>query len=133
MNKMLGFSLIELVLTIVAGGVMAAAAVPHLADVSGAAQKEATASVAAVLASASVMNYTKEKAAAMSAMPIADCSDVAALYEGGVLPDGYDITAAAIPGEAGASVSCAVHEPRATVSSFRAIRVDPTPSSLPAP
>lgn len=124
MKTVRGSSLIEMVLVIVTSGAVAAVTVPRFIDTAFEEQNAATASLAAVLGSASVMNFAKEKAAAMSGAPIADCQHTAALLDEGMLPGGYHVHERAIPGEEGASMSCTLSGPRTTVAYFRAIKVD---------
>lgn len=124
MKQKRGFGLIDMVLVVVTAGGVAAMSVPHLVDMSEQTQNAATASLAALLESASLMNFTKEKAAAMSGMPIADCGDTAALLEEGALPPGYRIAGRAISGEEGAALICTLIGPGRTSAKFNAIKVD---------
>lgn len=126
MKQAYGHSLLELVLVIVSTGALAAVSLPRIIDAAGGTQQAATESLAAVLGSAAVMNFTKEKAIAMSAQPIADCRDAAALADDGALPAGYHIAAAPIAGVEGASLNCTLLGPADSRASFRAIKVDPT-------
>lgn len=85
-----GFTLIELVMVIVILGILAAVAVPRFMDLSGSAQTAATDAVSASLSSASSMNAAACKVKNAGALPsITTCAGVAALLEGGALPNGY--------------------------------------------
>lgn len=126
MKKRSGFSLVEMALVIATSGMIAAVAVPRFIDVAGDTQKAATESLAALLNSASVMNFAKERAEAMSGVAVTGCNDTAHLLEDASLLTGYHIVSATIGGEEGASVDCTLHGPDNTTAHFRAVKVDPT-------
>ena len=126
MKKLSGFSLVEMALVIATSGMVAAVAVPRFIDVAGDTQKAATESLAALLNSASVMNFAKERAEAMSGVAVTACDDAGRLLEDASLLSGYRIASATIDGEEGTSVDCTLHGPDHTAAHFRAIKVDPT-------
>lgn len=126
MKRLSGFSLVEMALVIATSGMVAAVAAPRFIDVAGDTQKAATESLAALLNSASVMNFAKERAEAMSGIEVTACNDAARLLEDASLLTDYRIASATIGGEEGASVDCTLHGPDHTTAHFRAIKVDPT-------
>ena len=98
-----GFTLIELVMVIVIIGILAAIAIPKFVDLSGEANKAAVDGVAGALSSAAAINYAARKAGNSNGVALINCSGAAAMLQGGALPTGYTITAAAIVAEATAA------------------------------
>ncbi len=116
MKKQSGFTLIELVMVIVILGVLAVAALPKFVDLKGDAQQAATDGVAGALSSASAMNYSTRLVKATNGVAVANCTNVGPLMQGGALPTGYTITAAAIA--AGATATCTLTGPGSKISTF---------------
>jgi len=119
-----GFTLIELVMVIVILSVLASVAIPKFIDMGTDARKAAVASVAGSLASATAINYAARKANSANGAAVANCTDTATLLQGGALPTGYTITAAAIA--ANATASCTLTFTSGTnteVTTFQAIGI----------
>ena len=116
-----GFTLIELVVVIVILGILAAVALPKFIDLTGDASKAAVQGVAGAISSASAINYGARKANVANGSAVANCTDAAALLQGGALPTGYTITAATIA--ANATVSCTVNGQNSTTATASVIGI----------
>ena len=116
-----GFTLIELVMVIVIIGILAAIAIPKFVDLSGEANQAAVNGVAGALSSAAAINYAARKAGNTNGVALANCSGAAALLQGGALPAGYSITAAAIAAED--TAACTLTGPGSKTAAFTATGV----------
>lgn len=121
MKKQSGFTLIELVMVIVILGVLAVAALPKFVDLKGDAQQAAVDGVAGALSSASSMNFSTRTVKSTNGVAVTNCTDVGPLMQGGALPTGYTITAAAVAN--GASVTCTLTGPGPKTSTFTALGI----------
>lgn len=108
MNKQNGFTLIELIMVIVILGILAATALPKFVNLSGEADLAAVKGVAGALSSGNTINYATRNLNSASGTAVANCTDGAAMLEGGAMPAGYSITSAAVT--AGASSQCSVYK-----------------------
>jgi MSHA pilin protein MshA len=124
-----GFTLIELIITIVIIGVLAAVAIPKFQSLTGDAEKGVAAGAGAALASATSVNYARSKvpgaiaapAAGFTYYPLATCAalDAATIAALADLPAGYTVIGgAAVLTPGVASAGCSVQGPGATPVTF---------------
>lgn len=121
-NRQTGFTLVELVMVIVIIGVLAAIAIPKFIDLSAEANTAATQGVAGALSSGAATNYAARKANPAKGAAVTNCTDAGALLQGGALPSGYSITAAAVAADA--TVSCTLTGPGSVTTTFTAIGIN---------
>jgi MSHA pilin protein MshA len=128
-----GFTLIELIITIVIIGVLAAVAIPKFLNLSGDAEKGVAAGVGAALASATSVNYGRKNvpgAVACTAVntpagctywPLTACTDLVNPALGALadVPGGYAVTGPALIAT-GVSVQCTVTSPTGNTATFNA-------------
>ena len=116
-----GFTLVELIITMVLIGIIATIAVPRFINLNASSNQSATNAIATSLTAASASNYAQRSANSSAGSAVSLCSSVTPLIAGG-LPTGYSIhTNLAVP--AGTSVNCKLDGPGSTQATFVAIGI----------
>ena len=114
-KRVVGFSIMELVVVILLLGILARVAIPRFITQTVTAQQNSTNSLAAALSAASADNFAKRSANSSSGTAIANCTTVSSLLPSS-LPSGYTITSLAIAN--GATATCTLTGQGATTQTF---------------
>ena len=120
LQKMLGFTLIELVIVIAIIGILAAVAIPKFISLSSNAQQAATTAVAGALSAANASNYAARKLNSSLGVSIGNCTDVASALQGG-LPANYTISSGTATSDN--TTTCTLNGPNSTTATFTATGV----------
>lgn len=98
-------------------GILAAVAIPKFIANGADASMVATKTIAGALSSANASNFASRSLNATLGNPVANCTDIANILQGG-LPSGYSIRAANIT--SGTTLTCTVTGPDSTSATFSA-------------
>ena len=97
-KKQSGFTLVELVVVVAVVGVLAVVATPKIMDVAGDARQATLNGIAGALTAATTRNFAQRSAnkddsiSNPTNIAMLDCNTADDVLEGGLLPDGYEIT-----------------------------------------
>lgn len=119
-NKVGGFTFVELVIVIIILGIVSVVAIPKIIDLGPDSKVAATKSVAGALSSANTINYSIRKVNSSKGAAVANCTDVGSLLQS-AFPSGYTITAAAVAVDT--TIACTLTGPGATTATFSATGV----------